>query len=360
MRLGDIFSALVTRYQAGNFSLTTVWPNTDETPTGAHARFWYLPAESDIGSLGDTGTDVQTGIVQLDLMYPSSVGIGDVIAKSDEIMRYFQRGHSCSYNDQYVLITGSSATQLRNEDGWMKCVVTIKWLAHVVRSVGTPLEAPDFTGYLTDADIISSANIPYYSASNRLLEVQTGASASSTLTLAFGTPGNTGKWLMLFKLTTSHRDANYNSVITAGFADPAKIGLDDYEQASCEVQDNATTVTHYYYHVAADAHVCNDTVIDIFEAPASVRYFAVAIDLASGDGYVVQETSTRIPTECFDADEEVFGYRLAGSSMAGFINIETTRTGSSSMGNSYSLELVASSVSHGLSLPAGYTNVVPS
>lgn len=137
MKLADIYGALITRYLSGNFGITNFYPNKDETPTAGqhHARIWFLPAENDAGSLGGNGVDVQTGILQVDLMSPTNIGIGDILDKADAIATHFQRGHSQDYDGQCVQFTGTSVTAPRNEDGWMRCIVSIGWMAHVVRSV---------------------------------------------------------------------------------------------------------------------------------------------------------------------------------------------------------------------------------
>lgn len=358
MRLGAIYSALVVRYQAGEFGLDTVWPNTDEEFTDTHARFYFLPAANDIGSLGGTGTDVQTGIVQIDLMYPSSAGVGNAMSKADEIAAYFQRGHSCEYDGQSVLIMGCEMIPPRNEDGWLKCSLSIAWKAHIVRNV-VPLSLvePDFTGYMTGATILENT-VSSHSASDKVMTVSTGGSASSQLQLVFGTPGNSGKWLMLFKLTTVSRDYDYTTVIKAGFADPDQLGTDSEVIATSSYSDTSSTAT-FGFVISSDAHVCDDSLIDI-TSPVSVYYFAIAVDLDDGNGQIIAPGSVAdIPSECFDQYDEAFGYRLARQNLCGFISLDTTLTGTAGPGNSYRIDLVASSVSHGLTLPDGYTNIVP-
>jgi len=137
MRLADIYSACATRYASGSFTIPDYWPNDDNNPTAgtAHARVWFLPSENDAGSLGGNGVDVQTGILQVDLMYPTNIGIGDILDKADAIATHFQRGHSQVYDSQGVQFTGTNVTSPRNEDGWMRCIVSIGWMAHVARSV---------------------------------------------------------------------------------------------------------------------------------------------------------------------------------------------------------------------------------
>ena len=137
MKLADIYGALVTRYLSGNFGITTFYPNKDETPTAGqhHARIWFLPAENDAASLGGTGFDRQSGILQIDLMYPTNVGLGDMLGQADLIATHFQRGHSETYNSFTVRIDGTSVSGPRNEDGWLRTIISIGWYAHEARSV---------------------------------------------------------------------------------------------------------------------------------------------------------------------------------------------------------------------------------
>jgi len=137
MKLADIYGGLITRYVAGNFGLTTYYPNKDGNPTAGekHARVWFLPAQNDAASLGGSGYDRMSGILQIDLMYPTDNGIGDVLAKADEIAAYFQRGQDETYNTFTTRITGTRIDGPRNEDGWLRTIISIGWYAHVARSV---------------------------------------------------------------------------------------------------------------------------------------------------------------------------------------------------------------------------------
>lgn len=137
MKWADVYSALVTRYQTGNFQLPVMWPNKDDAPVAgaAHARVWFIPAGSDGESLGGTGLDRLTGIMQIDLMYPTDTGIGYSMAKADEVAAIFQRGASQVYGTTCVVFNGATISGPRNEDGWLRTVVSVSWYAHVARSV---------------------------------------------------------------------------------------------------------------------------------------------------------------------------------------------------------------------------------
>jgi len=137
MRLADIYAALMTRVESGAFNLAVYDPNRDKNPTAGreHARLWFMPSQSDAASLGGNGLEIQTGILQIDLMYPTNKGIGDILIKADAIALHFQRGQSQDYNSLCVSFTGTNVTEPRNEDGWMRCICSIGWYAHIARSV---------------------------------------------------------------------------------------------------------------------------------------------------------------------------------------------------------------------------------
>lgn len=137
MKWADVYSALTTKYQSGNFQLPVMWPNKDSSPAAgtAHARIWFIPANNDAGSLGGTGLDRLSGIMQIDLMYPTDTGIGYSMAMADDIAAIFQRGDSQVYNTTCVVFTGTTINGPRNEDGWLRTVISIGWYSHVARSV---------------------------------------------------------------------------------------------------------------------------------------------------------------------------------------------------------------------------------
>ena len=137
MKWADIYSAIVTHYQAQNFDFPTYWPNKDGNPEPGqyHARVWFIPANNDAGSLGGTGVDRLSGILQIDLMCPTNIGIGHGMGYADDVATAFQRGDSETYNGTCVVFTGTSINGPRNEDGWLRTVISVGWYAHVARSV---------------------------------------------------------------------------------------------------------------------------------------------------------------------------------------------------------------------------------
>lgn len=137
MSLAAIQSAIVARYQAGSFGLTTFYPGKNYEPSAdtAHARIWFMPSGNDPASLGGTGLDRIVGVAQIDLMYPEGKGIGDALEKADAVAAYFQRGRSQAYSTTTVVFTGAVVLQPRNEGGWLRVPISVGWYSHQARSV---------------------------------------------------------------------------------------------------------------------------------------------------------------------------------------------------------------------------------
>lgn len=229
-----------------------------------------------------------------------------------------------------------------------------------------PVE-PDFTGYFTGSEVLSST-VAYHSESGTRVTVSTGSSLNTELVLQFGVPGNTGKWLMIFDVTRVYDDANYETTILAGFghADVTEPDTSFYAALGGirhRPAGAADTQYRYEFNVQdADESVTAENILDSVSPNNPVhRYFAVAFDFDTGSGRFIDPFSYRdiATADITSGGTGVFGQILEGRSMAGYLKILSTRVGSSAMGSQFYVDLVASSASHGLTLPSGYTNIVP-
>lgn len=134
MKYADIQSAIITRWKAGNYGLTTFYPNRPYNPTGDHARITVLTADSEPASLGATGTNRVSGVLQIDLMYTDGRGDGELLEIIDTIMADFQSGAKMAYNGQTVDVWGSQLRAPRSEGGWLRAIISINFTAQVRRS----------------------------------------------------------------------------------------------------------------------------------------------------------------------------------------------------------------------------------
>jgi len=97
------------------------------------AELFWIANQPEGYTLGDTGQDMYTGIVQLDLHYPA--GTGDTAADTDvETFRaVFKAGHAFVHNYQAITVKNCGAPHRRKEDNWFILSVTIGWYALVPR-----------------------------------------------------------------------------------------------------------------------------------------------------------------------------------------------------------------------------------
>lgn len=97
------------------------------------AAFFFLPNQPLADTLGDSGMDMATGIIQVDYYYPA--GSGDVAADTDlEAFRAaFKAGHGAIHDGQAVIYRNCGAPHRRQEDNWFIVSVTVGWYALVPR-----------------------------------------------------------------------------------------------------------------------------------------------------------------------------------------------------------------------------------
>lgn len=134
MRYADIQSALITAWDGAGFSLTTFYPDREYNPTGNHARLAFIPAGNDVATLGSTGTNEITGILQADILYQTGRGNGEILEKVDAVCAVFIPGHRVTYNNQQVTIVGANLRGPLSEGGWLRATVSITFSAYVQRS----------------------------------------------------------------------------------------------------------------------------------------------------------------------------------------------------------------------------------
>lgn len=137
MKYAAIYSALVTRYEAGAFGLPTAYPNKQFEPVGqdAYAQILYLPADVTPVSSGPTGLDLHEGIMQITLRYPSDKGQGDLLAKADQIAQHFRAGSERPvYDGQDVILRGVRCSPPTVIGGWLVAAVSINYSAYVRRA----------------------------------------------------------------------------------------------------------------------------------------------------------------------------------------------------------------------------------
>ena len=84
-------------------------------------------------TLGDTGQDKATGIVQVDFHYPAGSGDAAATADTDTFRAAFKAGHGFIHDGQSIVISDCGAPHRRKEDNWFIVSVTVGWYALVTR-----------------------------------------------------------------------------------------------------------------------------------------------------------------------------------------------------------------------------------
>ena len=136
MSLSKIHSALMQSVVDGDFDLPMSFENHTYTPTDSvpWMRVDIIPNQPSVVTLGDVGQDEHDGFMQLTLNYPQNEGVGNALAKADEIRDIYTAGYKPVYDDQEVTVFSCGRSQGRQIDGWFTLIITIYWKARTFRS----------------------------------------------------------------------------------------------------------------------------------------------------------------------------------------------------------------------------------
>ncbi|QIQ65286.1 hypothetical protein 19_00017 [Pseudomonas phage Epa19] len=136
MRNSNIRSALVQGYLAAGLAHPTAYENTkfDQPTDTPWCSVFILPNQPRVASLGIGGTDEHTGIMQVDVNYPTESGMQDILADVDAVADYFTAGRRLVYNAQEVIVRSCGRSPGRKVDGWYRISLTIDWYAQTPRS----------------------------------------------------------------------------------------------------------------------------------------------------------------------------------------------------------------------------------
>lgn len=128
----EIRSAIVQAYEALALPLETAYSNapfTEPDSSTPFIRLYVLSAESFPATLGQSGEDRHSGILQLDLMYPANEGEQAALAMADSILTAFRAGTSSTYNGQAVYFLGGSRSSGQIDSGRWRITLSIRWYA---------------------------------------------------------------------------------------------------------------------------------------------------------------------------------------------------------------------------------------
>lgn len=109
--------------------------STEDTPNdGPWAQTFLIPNQPDPTGLGNQGTDLVTGIYQIDLNFPLNEGRANIIAKYEDIRVYFKAGRkfTSATTSVAILSAGSSPGGRVNQN--YRISVTVAWEARISRA----------------------------------------------------------------------------------------------------------------------------------------------------------------------------------------------------------------------------------
>ena len=147
MSQSDIDAALIQAYADGDFGLPTAYENREFEPALGQpwAALYLIHNAPEVATLGPSGQDMISGIMQITLHYPLNTGAGAARAKADAIRAIFKAGNAISHNGQSVVIMAAArslsegvtqgSTAGRVSTGWFSTFVTIEWYAHLNRGL---------------------------------------------------------------------------------------------------------------------------------------------------------------------------------------------------------------------------------
>lgn len=138
MSLHDVKMALQRNYYLPTqvLSYPICRENTDFDPTSgtAYAALTFVPNEPKPYTKGTNGTDLVTGIYDVELFYPSNTGDSQACLDFETLRARYKVGHYLTYSSQAVEIMSCSRTEgsIVNT-AWFRVLVRISFRARISR-----------------------------------------------------------------------------------------------------------------------------------------------------------------------------------------------------------------------------------
>lgn len=128
----DISAALDSQLNNMTDLPPVAWENKDYSPVigTLYLRPTLIAGEVVQATLGDNGTDSNTGIYQVDVFAESGKGKNAALVMADKIADQFKRGTDLIYNGRTVRTRNVSRQVGANSaDGWYHLIVEISYIA---------------------------------------------------------------------------------------------------------------------------------------------------------------------------------------------------------------------------------------
>ena len=142
MSIVKIEQALIQSYIGAGLAVPTIHENVTEpldvttakAKQAPWAELYFLSIQPSVATLGDSGTDAQDGLLQINLYFPLNQGRKATRGAIEMLCAYYKAGRSFSYQGQSVSTRSCGAGNGRNVDGWYQTIITITWKARTSRT----------------------------------------------------------------------------------------------------------------------------------------------------------------------------------------------------------------------------------
>ena len=227
-------------------------------------------------------------------------------------------------------------------------------------------EYPDFTGYFSDRFAAGGIEQHPLTVSNggKTADFDSGATIGVTpdTNWLFGSAsGLAGKWLAIYSVNIPYNTTTISG-ITVGFGN-----FIDSEPTPTFVSCGFYIVRYAgglsVYITAVNQDGTHDyqgiDLLGTIASPVDTYYFAVALDLDTGNGELVSVYGSNDIADItnYGPSGGTIGTGMQGVDIYGYLGIDTNN--STTTTQPITVTLLPSSASHGLTLPSGYTNIVP-
>ena len=128
----DISAALDSNLNSMVGKPPIAWENSGYEPTVGtlYARPTLIAGESTQATLGDSGTDMNIGIYQVDVFAEAGQGKNEALVMADLIADQFKRGTVLTYNSRTVRVNNvSRQAGINNADGWYQVIVEVNYIS---------------------------------------------------------------------------------------------------------------------------------------------------------------------------------------------------------------------------------------
>jgi len=113
---------------------SVAWPNKKFKPVQGtlFVRPTLLPADTITATIG-LGSDLSSGIYQIDVFSPADEGKNEAFTMADTIAEQFKRDKELTYNGRTIVLQGVSHRSIGNADGWFHLSVDVVYYAYTAK-----------------------------------------------------------------------------------------------------------------------------------------------------------------------------------------------------------------------------------